>query len=159
VLDLRCGTGTLTLAMGRAAPDVSITGVNDDPHVPQSLPFAGGCFDHVVSSLVFHHLVPSTSARRWPRRGGSSRPEAAAHRRYGPPAGSADAADLPPEVRALDGMENTRDHAAGRLPRSIEEAGIAGLRVGRRLRTGAGTLEVLKRRETALKDGPGPADP
>lgn len=46
-------------------------------------------------------------------------------------------------VQAFDGVRNTRDHAAGRLPRFVEHAGFREVRIGRRLRTGAGSLELL----------------
>ena len=165
VLDLGCGTGTLTVAMERAAPDVRLTGVDGDPEIlararakagpdsaiewvesyAQSLPFEDGAFDRVVSSLVFHHLVPDLK-----------RQALAEARRVLAPGGRLHIADMgrPHDplmrmifrlsVQTLDGLENTRDHAAGRLPRFVEEAGFQDVRVGRRLRTGAGSLELLR---------------
>ncbi len=164
VLDLGCGTGTLTLALERAAAGVRLTGVDGDPEMlararakaghasstewiesfAQSLPFEDGSFDRVVSSLVFHHLVPDLK-----------RKALAEARRVLAPGGRLHVADLgrPHDplmrlifrlnVQALDGMENTRDHAAGRLPGFIEDAGFRDVRVGRRLRTAAGSLELI----------------
>ena len=183
VLDVGCGTGTLTLALERAAAGVRLTGVDGDPGVrltgvdgdpeilararakaghassiewiesfAQSLPFEDGSFDRVVSSLVFHHLVPDLK-----------RKALAEARRVLAPGGRLHIADLgrPHDpvmrlifrlnVQALDGMENTRDHAAGRLPGFIEDAGFRDVRVGRRLRTAAGSLELI----SALEPPPG----
>ncbi len=96
VLDLGCGTGTLTVAMEAAAPQVSLTGVDGDAEVldrarakarpgssitwvqalADALPFEDASFDRAVSSLLFHHLVPDVKraalaeARRVLRPGG-----------------------------------------------------------------------------------------
>jgi ubiquinone/menaquinone biosynthesis C-methylase UbiE len=164
VLDLGCGTGTLTVALERSAPSVRLTGADGDPEVlrlarakagPQSsiewvesfaqaLPFEDGAFDRVVSSLVFHHLVPDVK-----------RAALAEAKRVLAPGGRLHIADFgrphDPLMRAIfrvntqsfDGLENTRDHAAGRLPGFVEDAGFRDVRIGRRLRTVAGSLELI----------------
>lgn len=164
VLDLGCGTGTLTVAIERAAPGMRLAGVDGDPEVlalarskagegseiewvqslAQSLPFADGSFDRVVSSLVMHHLVPDlkraalAEARRLLAPGGRLHIAD-----FGRPHGPFMRAIFRANVQTFDGLENTRDHAAGRLPEFIEEAGFHGVRVGRRLRTAAGSLELI----------------
>lgn len=76
VLDLGCGTGTLTVMLKHAHPEAHITGVDGDPEVldiarkksegvniqwdeglASSLPYPDSAFDRVVTSLVIHHLV------------------------------------------------------------------------------------------------------
>ena len=78
VLDLGCGTGTLTLMIKHLHPDASVYGLDGDPKALQiaqrkaeragaeivleqgfsyDLPHADGSFDRVLSSLVFHHLT------------------------------------------------------------------------------------------------------
>lgn len=76
ILDLGCGTGTLTLMLKRAHPEAQVTGLDGDPQVldiareksrsiniqwdeglASSLPYPDSVFDRVVSSLVIHHLV------------------------------------------------------------------------------------------------------
>ncbi|MHB8776580.1 MAG: class I SAM-dependent methyltransferase [Anaerolineales bacterium] len=76
VLDLGCGTGTLTLMLKRAHPEAEVTGLDGDPQVldiareksrgtniqwdeglASSLPYPDSAFDRVVTSLVIHHLV------------------------------------------------------------------------------------------------------
>lgn len=164
VLDLGCGTGTLTVALERAAPGMRLAGVDGDPEVlalarskaregsdiewvqslAQSLPFADGSFDRVVSSLVMHHLVPDlkhaalAEARRVLTPGGRLHIAD-----FGRPHGPFMRAIFRVNVQTFDGLENTRDHAAGRLPEFIAGAGFRDVRVGRRLRTAAGSLELI----------------
>lgn len=78
VLDLACGTGTLTILLKRASPLVEVTGIDGDPQILDKalkkaskaglgirfdegmsfdLPYRDESFDRVVSSLFFHHLT------------------------------------------------------------------------------------------------------
>jgi ubiquinone/menaquinone biosynthesis C-methylase UbiE len=78
VLDLGCGTGTLTLMLKQAVPEAMVTGLDGDEEVlaiaaskasreglqinwdhalASDLPYPGGSFDVVLSSLVAHHLA------------------------------------------------------------------------------------------------------
>ena len=75
VLDLGCGTGTLTIMAQRAHPGATFTGLDGDPRVlaaaadkahglgihwelglANNLPFPDTHFDRVLTSLVIHHL-------------------------------------------------------------------------------------------------------
>ena len=81
ILDLGCGTGTLTLMLKRTCPYANITGLDGDPQVldiarrksrgldiqwdeglASSLPYPDSVFDRVVTSFVIHHL--STDDKR-----------------------------------------------------------------------------------------------
>jgi ubiquinone/menaquinone biosynthesis C-methylase UbiE len=81
VLDLGCGTGTLTLILKRVHPNVDVTGLDGDREVldiarkkslgtniqwdeglASFLPYSNSAFDRVVTSLVIHHL--STDDKR-----------------------------------------------------------------------------------------------
>ena len=80
ILDLGCGTGEMALAIARAGPDVHLIGVDGDPDVLERaaakaraegvelelhealadrLPLPDADLDCVLSTLMFHHLVPS----------------------------------------------------------------------------------------------------
>jgi ubiquinone/menaquinone biosynthesis C-methylase UbiE len=78
VLDIGCGTGSLTLLIKRLHPAVEVTGLDPDPKAlaiakrkaeraglairlergfSNPLPYADACFERVFSSLMFHHLT------------------------------------------------------------------------------------------------------
>lgn len=84
VLDLGCGTGTLTILIKQSAPEAEVVGLDGDPKVLEiarskaakagvnlrldsgmayQLPYPEGSFDRVLSSLVFHHLVRKDKQR------------------------------------------------------------------------------------------------
>jgi len=78
VLDLGCGTGTLTVLLKQTHPEAEIIGMDGDPTMLKiarakaalqnltipfdegmafQLPYPDDSFDRVVSSLMFHHLA------------------------------------------------------------------------------------------------------
>lgn len=78
VLDIGCGTGTLTMLIKQAQPDVIVHGLDIDTEILQiaqnkaqaagldlklqqgsatCLPYADQSFDHVFTSLMMHHLI------------------------------------------------------------------------------------------------------
>jgi ubiquinone/menaquinone biosynthesis C-methylase UbiE len=84
VLDLGCGTGTLTIMIKKAYPGSEVIGLDGDPQVLEiarlkaketdvsikfdegmayQLPYPDGTFDRVLSSLVFHHLTTPDKER------------------------------------------------------------------------------------------------
>jgi ubiquinone/menaquinone biosynthesis C-methylase UbiE len=84
ILDLGCGTGTLTILLKKTFPKITVVGLDGDPKVLQiarkktlneslsiafdegmaySLPYEDHTFDVVVSSLVFHHLTREDKLR------------------------------------------------------------------------------------------------
>lgn len=166
VLDLGCGTGTLTVALEAAAPRLTLTGVDGDPEVldrarakarpgssiawvealADALPLEDASVDCVVSSLLFHHLVPDVKraalaeARRVLRPGGRLHVAD-----WGRPRDPAMAAAFF-ALRLVDGFENTRAHATGGFPAMLADAGFGGVRVEDRLRTAWGSLELLSAR-------------
>lgn len=163
VLDLGCGTGTLALALKRAAPGASVSGVDGDEAMltqgrakagaegldvalgqalAQELPFTDGAFDVVVSSLFFHHL----------ERAGKEQ-AAAEMVRVLRPGGRVVIADwgrprdLPMAIASLgirlfDGHAPTRDNLAGRLPAILAGAGLSEVAERGSYRTVVGRLVI-----------------
>ncbi len=77
VLDLGCGTATLTIMIKKACPDMTVVGLDFDLKIlaigcakikrsgldislncgtAVELPYPNGCFNRVVSSMMLHHL-------------------------------------------------------------------------------------------------------
>ena len=84
VLDLGCGTGTLTVLLKQTHPSAEIIGMDGDPIVLAiarekatkqnvtipfdkglafQLPYSDSSFERVVSSLMFHHLTAEDKQR------------------------------------------------------------------------------------------------
>jgi ubiquinone/menaquinone biosynthesis C-methylase UbiE len=142
VLDLGCGTATLTLLVERLHPDARVTGLDGDAKVlaiarrkaeaagsgitldqglSYELPYPDGSFDRVLSSLVFHHLTREEKRR--------TLLEAA---RVLAPGGSLHVVDFGPTRRLrgrllelLEHGENVRDNLEGLLVALMHEAGFA----------------------------------
>lgn len=165
VLDLGCGTGSLTVMLAGALPQASVVGVDADHEVLDSarlkasdhgarielvqamaddLPVHLDGQDVVTSSLLFHHLKPDTKAAAL-----------AQAQRVLHPGGQLQIADWGRgqdvlmrtaflAVQLLDGFETTRLHAAGGLRGLIEDSGFEEVRVWKRVRTIWGTLDLIE---------------
>jgi ubiquinone/menaquinone biosynthesis C-methylase UbiE len=174
VLDLGCGTGSLTLMLKRACPDADVTGLDADPSVlararrkaaakglaidfregtAVAPPFAWRSFDRIVSSLLFHHLVPDDKRQSLWEAFELLKPAGELHvADWGRPHGPLmRLAFLPGQV--LDGFSTTADSVRGMLPRYMEEAGFEPVEETHRERTVFGSLAVYR----ALKGAGGGA--
>ena len=163
ILDVGCGTGTLTAWVKERFPNASVIGIDADEAVlamarekfgkrglaietsvgyAQHLPFEDRRFDVVLSSFLLHHL-PTTQK------------EAALREiaRVLKPGGSFYLADwdrpqnVPMRiafffVRLFDGFENTRAHARGEMTERIQEAGFGEVSRTHRYMTVFGTLSL-----------------
>ena len=165
VLDIGCGTGTLAVAAARAAPGVSVTGLDADAAIltrarrkaadaglairldqgmSTALPYADSSFDLVLSTLFFHHL-PDDAKRQ----------TAAELVRVLRPGGRVVVGDLgrPQDplmrlavrstVQLLDGVTTTALNVRGELPGVLADAGMRAVTVRDRIRTPTGTYEIM----------------
>jgi ubiquinone/menaquinone biosynthesis C-methylase UbiE len=170
VLDVGCGTGTLAVAAARAAPGVTVTGLDADPSIlararkkaaaadleigfdhgrSTSLPYPDASFDLVLSTLFFHHLPDDAKHQT-----------AAELVRVLRPGGRVVVGDLgrPQDplmriavratVQMLDGVTTTALNVAGGLPDVLAKAGLAAA-VRDRTRTPTGTYEIITATRTA----------
>lgn len=167
VLDIGCGTATLAIALAKACSGAEMHGVDGDPKILEiartkvtaahvdvalhealawQLPFAPGTFDHVVSSLVFHHLDRPSKMRTLAAIRDALKPNGLLHiadwgRAHGPGMRMAFLA-----VQLLDGFATTTDSVRGRLPSMIAESGFADVTETQRLRTPLGTMSLYRAR-------------
>jgi len=168
VLDVGCGTGTLTVMLKQSEPGADVVGLDGDSEtlavardkataagmtikfheaMAYAPPFAAGSFDLIVSSLVFHHLTTENKLRTLTKSFDLLRPGGTLH--------IADwGAAQDPLMRAaflsvqiLDGFDTTADNVAGRLPELMRRAGFADVRETHRERTVFGTLSLYAARK------------
>lgn len=142
VLDVGCGTGTLTVMVAQSHPDASITGVDGDPAVLQvarqkaaqagaeitwdeglayRLPYPDRSFDRVFSSLVIHHLTLKNKRQAFREMLrvltlGSSLHIVDFGQPHSPP--------MRLVVKIMRGFEETKENFAGLIPRMLIEAGF-----------------------------------
>lgn len=168
VLDVACGTGTLTTWIKKQHPDARVFGVDADPEILDyardkaqavgvdiefancnavELPFDDDSVERVVSSLFFHHLLPADKQRvlrellRVMSEGGELHISD-----WGAPANMLMHAAYFP-IRVLDGFPNTRDSVKGMLPDLLREAGARKVEQYDSFNTIFGTLRLLKAQE------------
>jgi ubiquinone/menaquinone biosynthesis C-methylase UbiE len=169
IVDVGCGTGTFAIALTEAAPAAHVTGVDGDPDVlslamrkrgaervtwtkglATSLPVPDDSADRIVMSLLLHHLAPAAKRQALAEALRVLRPGGRLHiADWGRPQGPLMRVAFFLTVQAVDGLEGTREHAAGRLPQLIADAGFADVARRDRLWTPWGSLELL----SGLKPG------
>jgi ubiquinone/menaquinone biosynthesis C-methylase UbiE len=167
VLDLGCGTATLTIMAKRAHPEASVVGLDGDGKVIElgrkkvavsglnivldegrafALPYAGDAFDRVLSSLLFHHLSREDKVRTLGE-----------VRRVLRPGGEFHIADLGKPANPLAyvislvmrHLEEASDGIQGRLLAMLQDASFERVRESARFMTVFGTLSVYTARKPA----------
>lgn len=170
VLDLGAGTGTLAIWLKQRCPEASVTGLDADPDVlararrkaadagseidfvegiSTELPFASDSFDVVLSSLFFHHLMPTEKRSTLAEVQRVLKPDGELHVADWGKAGDPLMAALSLSIRAFDGFEVTAENLRGALPSLFEQAGLENARERERLRTTLGTLALYSARKPA----------
>lgn len=168
ILDIGCGTGSLTLAMHAGAPSATVVGIDADERalaiargklegvrgvrlyrgLAQQLPFGDGEFDAIVSSLFFHHLISEDKRKVLLQAHRVLKPRGRlAIADWGKPAGPFSRAAFV-AVQLLDGFETTRDSVLGALPEFIAAAGFVRISESQPLLTPLGTMRFW----TAVRD-------
>lgn len=163
VLDLACGTGTLTILLKEAMPEAEIIGIDGDPKILRiakekvrgrqleiefdkgmsfDLPYQDESFDRVVSSLFFHHLTRENKLKTLGE-----------IKRILKPGGEFHLADwgVPNNllmrfssrlIQVLDGFETTADNFNGFVPELMAQAGFKGIEETNHYNTLFGTIRL-----------------
>ncbi|MGH8506848.1 MAG: class I SAM-dependent methyltransferase [Stenotrophobium sp.] len=165
VLDLACGTATLTLAAKRAQPGAELHGLDGDDNIlriaaakaqraglkielqrglADALPYADAHFDRALCSLFFHHLTRATRQAAFAELHRVLKPGGELH-----VADWGEARSLPMRaaflgIQLLDGFTTTADNVRGRLPRFMRDAGFTQVEETRRFATMFGTLSLYR---------------
>ncbi|MCZ7396538.1 MAG: methyltransferase domain-containing protein [Candidatus Methanoperedens sp.] len=165
VLDIGCGTATLTILIKKVNSEAEVRGLDGDPKILEmaktkiiregldikldlgmsfELPYPDSSFDRVVSSLVFHHLTRENKARTFK--------EILRVLRSG---GELHVADFGKPHNALTylislifrHLEETRDNIRGLLPEMMQKAGFDHVEETARYTTLFGTLSLFRARK------------
>lgn len=165
VLDLACGTGTLTVLIKETYPQLEVTGIDGDANILKiaagkavqkdvdikfdkglsfSLPYLDESFDGVVSSLFFHHLTRDDKLQTLREVFRVLKPEGEFHLAdWGFPANFL--MSLASQgVKLLDGAETTNDNFKGLLPSLIDETGFRETKETGYFNSLFGTIRLLK---------------
>ena len=165
VLDLGCGTGTLTILIKQTHPDSEVVGLDGDPRVLEiarakarkagveiafhegmafQLPYPDGSYDRVLCSLVLHHLTTENKRRALKEVYRVLRPGGELH-----------VADIgkPSNLMAylislfIRLFESVSDNIKGLLPQMFAQAGFFQVEETTRFMTIVGTLALYKARK------------
>lgn len=169
VLDLACGTGTLTILIKTAAPNAEVVGIDGDAKILKiaeekakkaaarvrfdrgmsfALPYSNESFDLVFSSLFFHHLTRENKLKTFREVRRVLKPSGELHvADWGLPA------NLPMRfasrlIRLLDGEETTADSFDGLLPELMADGGFENIEETSYYNSLFGTIRLHKARKT-----------
>ncbi|MDQ3375152.1 MAG: class I SAM-dependent methyltransferase [Acidobacteriota bacterium] len=168
VLDLACGTGTLTILIKNTQPQAKVVGIDGDARILEiaktkakqsdveiqfdegmsvDLPYEDESFDSVVSSLFFHHLTRENKLKTLREVKRILKPNGEFHiADWGLPAnllmkGSSYL------IQLLDGSETTADSFSGLLPKFMADAGFDMVEETNNFNSLFGTIRLHKSRK------------
>ena len=169
VLDLACGTGTLTILIKNAQTQTTVIGIDGDSTVLDiarakakdsgveiefdegmsfELPYEDASFDRVVSSLFFHHLTREDKLRTLSEVRRVLKPNGEIHiADWGLPSNSF--MKFPSYfIKLLDGSETTDDSFNGLLPSLMTDTGIEAVEETKNFDSLFGTIRLHKGTKT-----------
>ena len=170
VLDLACGTGTLSIWIKEAYPQTDVVGVDGDSAIlslaarkaeqaavlvqfdeamSYDLPYSDAHFDRVVSSLFFHHLSWEDKGRTVQEIYRILRPGTQLHVADWGKATNIVTRGLFVFTQLLDGFKNTQDNVTGKLIELFEHAGFVEVSQRQTFSTIFGTMALY----SAVKPG------
>jgi SAM-dependent methyltransferase len=165
VLDLGCGTGTLTRRIAAGVPGSRVRGIDGDAKIlkiarekarrsgsrpkfdeglAQQLPYGDGSFDRVVSCLLFHHLSDENKRKALEECLRVLRPGGRLHVADWGWARNPVMRTAFFTVQILDGFQNTRSSVRGGLPEFIRAAGFCRVEETGHFNTVFGTLSLYR---------------
>lgn len=168
VLDLGCGTGTLTLLIKSHHPKAQVIGLDADPKVLEiarakaaraglditldhgmafELRYPDNFLDRVVSSLLFHHLTRENKVRALSEVFRVLRPTGELHVADWGKAQNGLMRMAFLLVQMLDGFKTTADNVSGLLPELFRAAGFEEVQETARYMTIVGTLSLYRARK------------
>lgn len=160
VLDVGCGTGTHALQVKQAQPEAVVHGVDIDPEVLKlarrkieqnhielllkqasatALPYPDHHFDHIISSLLLHHLKPVAKQQMLEEAFRVLKPGGRLHL-----VDFSQPQDISMWIISwfVRWFEEIQDHIQGRLPQLIENAGFKWEATPVHFRTLGGTITL-----------------
>lgn len=168
VLDLGCGTATLTLLIKGSHPDASVIGIDGDAKILRiarrkaekaglditlaqamafDLPYPDSSFDRILSSLMFHHLTRQDKVRAMKEVSRVLRADGEIHiADFGKPQNLLmRVASFPWQL--FDRSTTTSDNISGLLPELMGASGLVDVLESARYMTLFGTLSLYAARK------------
>lgn len=165
ILDLACGTGTLSIGIKRRFPNIEIFAVDADEEILQKsetkafernmqinfgqsfsdeVPFENEKFDRIFSTLSFHHLTHDQKIKTISEIRRVLKNDGEFHLAdYGFPINKSQKV-LSNLIRVIDGNETTSENLKGRLGILLEENGFARVEKTGHFNTVLGTIRLFR---------------
>ena len=165
ILDIGCGTATLTVLMQKYYPQSKITGLDGDENIlalakqktqkenihfdfvkamSYEMPFADDTFDVTASSLVFHHLTDLDKVRTLKEAYRVLKPNGEINIADFGKASNFMMRGLFHIIQILDGYDTTNSNVQGKIPEFMQQAGFKEVQEVSKLNTLLGTVSLYQ---------------